>query len=113
MVDALDELAVRAFDSVEALMKAEEVVAGVSALERTAHQEEAQRRVVQIGSGLVRLARELRELKLVESLDSRRALEEFGTVLDFDILDFDVVGKNTVEEGVAHEMKREVEEQVV
>ena len=89
-VEDLDRIALRAFDSVDALMEAEEVVAGVSPLDRTARHEAAHRRIVRTGSALVRLASDLRELKRSENpeaSDASEALGGIGTVLDFDVAD--------------------------
>ncbi|RDV37477.1 serine/threonine protein kinase [Bradymonadaceae bacterium TMQ3] len=84
LVDALDDIALNAFAHVDVLNEAEALLASVDPRERMAREDEAHLRVVRIGSALLSLARNLRELGAAETSLRLETLGEMETVFDFD-----------------------------
>ncbi len=108
LVDQLDKIAIKAFEQVDSLIDAEEIVAGVSPLERTTRHEEAHFRVVRIGSALLSLARKMRDFDITEIAHHPEAIGEMEIILDFDSADDDDIGAQSTQEQVS-EAHQEVE----
>ncbi|WP_230470028.1 serine/threonine-protein kinase [Lujinxingia vulgaris] len=87
LVDALDDITLKAFAQVEALIEAEALLASVDPRERTDRHEEANFRVVRIGSALLSLARNVRELGAAETPEDLEAFGEMEAVFDFHVPD--------------------------